>query len=67
MIQLRETNDSLLAEIQSLKMDLDVERKRYYATLNRLNKCLRTSSELQIKNDRLQEKLDAMRGIINEH
>ncbi len=66
MSALREVNDSLLAEIQSLKADLDIERRRYHGTLNQLNECLRSASNLQVERDSLVAKLDAMRGQLSE-
>jgi hypothetical protein len=60
MEALREANDGLIAENQSLREELELSRLQYNRLLNDHNKCLRRASELQVANQDLGKRLAAV-------
>lgn len=64
MIQLRETNDSLLAEINELKVELEQKVRLYNGLLNQHNKTLRNAAGLKCELDNAKKQLAQVREAI---
>lgn len=64
MIQLRETNDSLLAEINEKDAEIDRVSRAYNGLLNEHNKTLRNAANLQHELDAALKKLQQIRELL---
>lgn len=64
MSELIQANDSLIAEVECLKADLEQDRQHRMTLLNEHNKLLRACSELQRDNEELRAKLTAIRVML---
>ena len=64
MIQLRETNDSLLAEINELKEELAQKDRAFNGLLNEHNKTLRNAANLQHELDTALKKLEQAKEVL---
>jgi ABC-type transporter Mla subunit MlaD len=64
MIKLRETNDSLLAEINELKEELAQKDRAFNGLLNEHNKTLRNAANLQHELDTALKKLEQIGEVL---